>query len=66
MFSAVIRKARSVASLASLLFSGFIRAKLVPPSHDLRVPLELDLDCGVHDRIFAESFEGCAEVVGGG
>ena len=65
MFSAFIRKARSVASLVSLLFSVFVRVKLVPPSHDLRLPLELDLDCGVHDRFFAESFEGGAEVVGG-
>jgi hypothetical protein len=50
---------------ASFLLSVFIRDKLVPPSYDLRLPLELDLDCGVHDRFFAESFEGCAEVVGG-
>ena len=51
--------------MASFLLSVFIRAKLVPPSYDLRLPLELDLDCGVHDRFFAESFEDCAEVVGG-
>ena len=50
---------------APFLLSVSVRAKLAPLSYDFRLPLELDLDCGVHDWLFAESVEGCAEVVGG-
>jgi hypothetical protein len=54
------------ASWRSSYFRYLFGLVLAPFQYDFCLPLELDLDCGVHDWFFAESSEGSSTIVYGG
>ena len=47
------------------LLSGFVRVNFIPPSHDFHLPVELELDFGVHDRPVAASPQVSSETIPG-